>query len=74
MRRDCLAVETAINEALALCVEHHFGFYEGMNLTYWGIGMALQSRFEELKSSPRRPPRGIESDGAISQTYVFGPG
>jgi tetratricopeptide (TPR) repeat protein len=71
MRRDYATAHSAIDEALRLCAEHRFGFYQGMNLTYWGISMALQGRFAELKSSPRQPPKVVDSDDGISQTYMY---
>ncbi len=70
MRRDFVSAEAVIDEALALCGEHRLGFYENMNLAYWGVGMAIQGRFEELKSSSRRPPRGQENEGGLSQTFL----
>jgi predicted ATPase len=71
MRRDYAAAEATTQEALALCKEYEFGFYEIMNRTYRGIAFALQHKLEQSRENARQTPAVVESDSVLSRTYIY---
>jgi tetratricopeptide (TPR) repeat protein len=70
MRRDYDAARRVNDEAMQLCIENNFKFYELMNRTYCGISLALQGKFEELKAIQAPTPTSLESDSVLSESFM----